>query len=231
MSIRRRNSAVVFALMFITWAMSVQSVSAAIAGTAVATKIGDDVVLASEVFNTSGSDYLVYDSMGVKAAFTWPGDKFTTPWNDELVEPNEAKAVTVTTTEHDAQAGTYLITGSFRYFSSSTYTYLPNKSDNVTVHPPSNLNVTWAVGSCHTCNCTEWNAFHSATNADRFVIESGYSSTGPWTFYSQTSGGRSNPHVPIDNMWFRIRAENTAGATPWQVRYLADWCDCNTPDF
>lgn len=97
--------------------------------------------------------------------------------------------------------------------------------------PPQQFRVTWAVGWCHTCDCTEWNVIHSASNADKFVVQSAASSAGPWFFYSETSSGVSKPHVAIDAKWFRVRAENDGGHTNWEVRYLPDYCDCNTPNY
>lgn len=77
--------------------------------------------------------------------------------------------------------------------------------------PPTDIQVTWSLGGCHTCDCTEWESNHSAAGATSFTVEHSYSQSGPWQAYSTTSGGVSYPHVGTNGRWFRIKASNTGG--------------------
>ncbi|MCH7501920.1 MAG: hypothetical protein IIA10_01025 [Proteobacteria bacterium] len=99
--------------------------------------------------------------------------------------------------------------------------------ESVPTQPPSDLTLGWAFGYCHTCDCTEWEVSHSATNASSYAVEHGLTSNGPWTVYSTTSAAISYPHNGSNGRWFRIKASNAAGyiySSPiWKT---GGWCYC-----
>jgi len=93
--------------------------------------------------------------------------------------------------------------------------------------PPSNITTSWAFGYCHTCDCTEWEVGHSATDATSYAVEHSVASNGPWTVYSTTAWGTSYPHNGTNGRWFRVKASNAAGSiysSPiWKT---GGWCSC-----
>lgn len=96
--------------------------------------------------------------------------------------------------------------------------------DNVPT-PPTNLVINWGGFSCHTCDCTDWELSHSATNASSYSLLHSASSSGPWTVYNTVTYTNNSTHTGTNGRWYKIKASNSAGSIYGSATFKFSHCD------